>query len=532
MPEPDKTTEKASAEADVPRKRGATPDAADCGAAPSSQSLEDQERLLLTFMEYAPASVAMFDRDMRYLAASNRWISDYGLTGRTLTGLCHYDVFPEIPERWKEIHRRCLAGAVEHTEEDRFDRADGATHWLRWEVRPWYASSGAVGGIVIFTEDISARKRAEDALQESEERFRTLANAIPQLCWMADAQGWIFWYNQRWYDYTGSTPEQMEGWGWQSVHDPSALPRVLELWRASIASGAPFDMVFPLRGKDGEFRPFLTRGMPVFDHDGNVVRWCGTNTDISENRRLEEDLQRRVQERTAELERKNKELRDFTRVASHDLQEPLRKVRAFGDRLRLESGHLLNELGRDSLARMEKAAGRMQDLIDALLVYSGLSAGLHLFQPVDLNKVVAEALEDLEVRLAETEGHVEVGGLPVIEADAVQMRQLFENLITNSLKFHSPGVAPVVRIEASFPDGDRRRCEITVADNGIGFDERFLSKIFTPFQRLHDRKEFQGTGIGLTIVRNIVERHKGTIRASSRPDEGAAFTVTLPTTHE
>jgi len=151
---------------------------------------------------------------------------------------------------------------------------------------------------------------------------------------------------------------------------------------------------------------------------------------------------------------------------------------------------------------------------------------------VDLNKVVAEALEDLEVRLAETEGRVEVGDLPVIEADAVQMRQLFENLITNSLKFHSPGVAPVVRIEASFPDGDRRRCEITIADNGIGFDERFLSKIFTPFQRLHDRKEFQGTGIGLTIARNIVERHKGTIRARSRPDEGAAFTVTLPTTHE
>jgi PAS domain S-box-containing protein len=138
--------------------------------------------------------------------------------------------------------------------------------------------------------DITERKRAEEALRESEAQFRTLANAIPQLCWMANADGWIFWYNQRWYDYTGATPEQMQGWGWQSVHDPEALPKVLEHWKASIATGEPFDMVFPLRGAEGVFRPFLTRIMPVRDADGKVARWFGTNTDISEQRKTEEAL--------------------------------------------------------------------------------------------------------------------------------------------------------------------------------------------------------------------------------------------------
>jgi PAS domain S-box-containing protein len=152
-------------------------------------------------------------------------------------------------------------------------------------------------------------KRAEERLAASEAQFQTLANAMPQLCWMARADGWIFWYNQRWYEYTGTTAAQMDGWGWQSVHDPEVLPKVLERWTACIASGKPFEMIFPLRGDDGEFRPFLTRVMPVHDQDGKVSGWFGTNTDISEQlrteeelRRLNDELEKRVAERTVELE--------------------------------------------------------------------------------------------------------------------------------------------------------------------------------------------------------------------------------------
>ena len=134
----------------------------------------------------------------------------------------------------------------------------------------------------IYAREITKRKRAEEKIQESEERFRTLANAIPQLAWIAKSDGYIFWYNQRWYDYTGTTPEEMEGWGWQRVHDPEVLPQVLEKWKDSIATGLPFDMIFPLRGADGEFRPFLTRVMPLKDASGQVIQWFGTNTDITE----------------------------------------------------------------------------------------------------------------------------------------------------------------------------------------------------------------------------------------------------------
>ena len=167
---------------------------------------------------------------------------------------------------------------------------DGREIPIEDSAAPILDDAGNLAGAVIVFHDVTQKRRAQEELRESESQFRDLANAIPQLCWMANADGWIFWYNRRWYEYTGATPEQMEGWGWQSAHDPEALPKVLESWGASIATGKPFDMVFPLRGADGVFRPFLTRGMPLYDRDGKVIRWFGTNTDISEQRKIEEAL--------------------------------------------------------------------------------------------------------------------------------------------------------------------------------------------------------------------------------------------------
>jgi len=517
-------------------------------------SLNDSEQQMRLFIEHAPAALAMFDADMRYLSVSRRWLSDYGLEGRDLIGESHYDVFPEVTAEWREAHRRGLAGEVLRAEADRFERADGSVQWIRWEIRPWHDAAGKTGGIVIFSEDITKiklaeqelresntryhnlfenmlegfafcrmllddqgrpadfvyldvnspfgrltglkdvtgkkvtevipgikesdpelfeiygrvaltgqpekieiyvealgiwfsisvyspergyfvvvfdniteRKRAEEALlerdnfisgilgsitdrlvvldknwryrfaneeflrfhgmsqpellgrsvwelfpqfvgtepyrqlhlamadrvaveykvyhpslgqwfssraypitnggvavfsrditeqqqavealQRSEEQFRTLADAIPQLCWMANADGWIFWYNQRWYEYTGTTAEQMEGWGWQSVHDPEVLPEVVERWQAAIVAGEPAEMYFPLRGNDGVYRTFLTRVQPLKDASGRVQRWLGTNTDISDLKRAEEELRKAkddlellVRERTADLQ--------------------------------------------------------------------------------------------------------------------------------------------------------------------------------------------------------------------------------------
>jgi len=381
------------------------------------EALRESEERFRFFIEYAPAALAMFDREMRYLHLSRRWQTDFGLGNRELRGVSHYEVFPGVPERWKEAHRRALAGEVLRGENDRFERPDRPMQWVRWETRPWFDKTGGIGGVVIFTEDITERKQAEEALRdseerlrlavdgarlgtwrwklesneiegsplsfaliglppntkfnfalfratvhpddrtrvdealrrtlagqseydveyrtiwpdgterwiaargrvyqnaagenthvggilsditdrreaqeslrESEERFQAMANGIPQLAWMAEADGSIFWYNQRWYEYTGTAFEQMQGWGWQSVHDPDVLPQAMEKWKDAIATGHPFEMDLPLRGADGRFRSFLTRIVPLKDSAGRVVRWFGTNTDISERKEAEERL--------------------------------------------------------------------------------------------------------------------------------------------------------------------------------------------------------------------------------------------------
>ncbi len=226
----------------------------------------------------------------------------------------------------------------------------------------------------------------------------------------------------------------------------------------------------------------------------------------------------------------NKELEEFAYVASHDLQEPLRKVMAFGERLEEKFGGALGEQGRDYLGRMTNATRRMQTLINDLLTYSRITTKAQPFQPVDLATVVEEVLSDLETRATDAGARVEVGPLPTVRADGMQMRQLFQNLIGNALKFHKPEEPPVVTIYArqlDRPDG-REALDITVQDNGIGFDPRHAERIFGTFQRLHGRSEYQGTGIGLSVCRKIVERHGGVIQAESEPNKGARFTVTLP----
>ncbi len=230
-----------------------------------------------------------------------------------------------------------------------------------------------------------------------------------------------------------------------------------------------------------------------------------------------------------ELERSNRELQDFASVASHDLQEPLRKVRAFGDRLSAKSGADLTDQGRDYLARMQDAAARMQTLINDLLTFSRVTTRAQPLVPVDLNQVVAQVVSDLEVRIQQSDATLDIDALPTIDGDQVQLGQLFQNLLSNALKFQRPDVTPVVRIYAE--DLDETNVQLFVQDNGIGFDEKYLDRIFTIFQRLHGRVEYEGTGVGLAVCRKIVERHGGTISARSAPGEGATFLVTLPRSH-
>jgi len=248
-------------------------------------------------------------------------------------------------------------------------------------------------------------------------------------------------------------------------------------------------------------------------------------------RRLQVELEKREQIEadlrafTQRLERSNQELESFAYVSSHDLQEPLRKIQAFGDRLRTRCGDLLDEKSQDYLQRMLSAANRAQLLIDNLLTFSRVTSQAQPFIEVNLQEIIAGVLSDLEIRIEKIGATVNVGDIPTLKADASQMRQLFQNLLGNALKFSREGVPPVVNVTATVA-GDRLRIE--VADNGIGFDEKYRDRIFEIFQRLHGRTEYEGSGIGLSICRKIVERHGGSILPYSQPNCGATFVITLP----
>jgi PAS domain S-box-containing protein len=260
--------------------------------------------------------------------------------------------------------------------------------------------------------------------------------------------------------------------------------------------------------------------------------------DITERRRSEETLSQKMNE----LARSNAELEQFAFVASHDLQEPLRKIQAFGDRLKTKCEKIELGEGRDYLERMQNAAARMQVLINDLLAFSRVIRSSQPFVPVDLNAVTKEVLGDLEVRIEKNGARVEVGELPTLDADPTQMRQLIQNLLSNALKFQPPNAQPIVKITSRKIDppawsqsasGEKdstngASCEISVEDNGIGFDEKHLEKIFAVFQRLHGRTEYEGTGVGLAVCRRIADRHGGSIGAKSQPGKGATFIVTLP----
>jgi PAS domain S-box-containing protein len=273
------------------------------------------------------------------------------------------------------------------------------------------------------------------------------------------------------------------------------------------------------------------------DPQGKILGTVGVTRDIHEMKMAQEALHKseeKLRQLAAQLELSNRELADFAYVASHDLQEPLRKITVFGERLKEQNANLAPESA-DCLNRMQNAAGRMQVLINDLLAFSRVTTKAQPFTSVNLMETASGVLEDLEGRIEMVNGRVEMGALPVVDAEPLQMRQLLQNLIGNALKFRRPDLPPVVKVEAQIiPDPDspeKKLCRLTVSDNGIGFDEKYVDRIFNAFQRLHTRNEYEGTGMGLAIVRKIALYHGGDVTAKSKPGEGSTFILTIPAVH-
>jgi PAS domain S-box-containing protein len=374
--------------------------------------------------------------------------------------------------------------------------------------------------------------RRETQLRQAQERYQTLVEQVPAVIYTeaVDNRGQMLYVSPQIEKLLGYSPDE-----WLATPE-LWMQRLHRLDRARIEEKMT-RMPDEGDGMHIEYRLLNKRGRPVWvrdesrlicDERGQPVLIQGILTDITDRVRAELSLKAY----TIQLERSNRELEDFAYIASHDLQEPLRKIQAFGERLEVKYKAALGEDGQMYVDRMTSSAGRLQNLINDLLSYSRVSTRTRPFEPVNLNEVIREAMQGLEERLAETRGQVEVEPLPEISADRVQMRQLFQNLIANALKFHKPGFSPQVHISGEIiRTREGSKVQIKVADSGIGFDEKYLERIFLPFQRLHGRLEYDGSGIGLAICRKIAERHNGHITAKSAPDAGATFIITLPVDH-
>jgi PAS domain S-box-containing protein len=541
---------------------------------------------------------------------------------------------------------------------------------------PAFGDHEKIEGVVVTCNETTEKVLTLKKLEQSEERFRTMADNIPNLAWMAGEDGSLYWYNKKWYEYTGTTKEQMEGWGWQSVHDPEVLPGVLIAWRAAIAEQSPFEMVFPLRGADGQYRQFLTRILPLRDSEGKVHQWFGTNTDITElllirkalkeseqnlrntilqapvaiclfrgsthivelandrmfelwgrepdqvmNRpifdalpeatnqgfeailtkvyttgetfnaedipitlprdgkvetvyvnvvyeafhesdasisgilavavdvtaqfmarlKIEEIVASRTQElarSNSDLQKSNADLAQFAHIASHDLQEPVRKIGIFTQMLDKNLSGKHDEQTRNYIQKITSSASRMNMLIRDVLSFSELTTEKESFEMVDLNEVLGGIKMDYELLIEQTHASLAIDHMPVIEGISQQMVQLFGNLIANALKFIRKVINPVIRLSSSklsdveilkhALDPALTYYVIRCADNGIGFNPEYSEQIFNIFQRLHRKSEYEGTGIGLAICKKIVINHQGQINADGSSENGAIFNVILP----
>jgi PAS domain S-box-containing protein len=306
-----------------------------------------------------------------------------------------------------------------------------------------------------------------------------------------------------------------------------------EEFKKAIREGGLNNLEVTMVSKSGEIIPTLLSCSVIKDGRGEVRYIVSTAKDITERKKAELALMRQAEK----LARNNAQLQEFAYIASHDLQEPLRKIMAFGDRLKTKCAGVLDEQALDYLDRIQNATSRMQILINDLLLYSRITTEAQPFTIVDLGKVASEVLIDLETRIEQTQGKVEIEALPSLEAEPTQMRQLFQNMIGNALKFHRENVAPAVKVSCRtvIPNTqphsaglNRQFCELRFTDNGIGIEEKYFSRIFGVFQKLHGRDQYEGTGVGLAICQRIIERHHGEIRVESVFGEGTTFIIKLP----
>jgi PAS domain S-box-containing protein len=486
--------------------------------------------------------------DYRFLETNPVFGQQTGL--KEATGKTARELVPDLEARWFKVYGEVsLTGEATRFVEE--SRAMG-----RWfEVYAFRLGDNESRRVAVLFTDITRRKQAEAELQTSELNFRTFADNIQNLAWMANADGWIYWYNQRWYEYTGTTLETMQGWGWEKVHHPGHRDRVVDFVKEAWGKGKTWELTFPLKGADGEYRWFLTRAYAVKDAKGQVIRWIGTNTDVDDQKRAEAALagrEREAQTLAEELAAANEELRaaneeiqsaneelgdtnrqlsrinsdldNFVYTASHDLKAPILNIEGLlkalerqlnGTISQSESVRKIYELLYNSVNRFKAT---IQDLTEVARISKESTEDV---AHIPLAEVLTEVLLDLQLQLEEAGAQIAVK----LDGESVQfsrknLKSILYNLLSNAVKYRSPDRQLRVGIASRVQEG---YLELVVEDNGLGIDMRQEEKIFALFKRLHNHVD--GTGIGLYMVKKMLENATGKIKVESKVGVGSTFRV-------
>jgi len=536
------------------------------------QELRRNEEVLLIFVEHSPASIAMFDREMKYIAASHRFLSDYGLGNQNVVGLSHYEVFPDVPEEWREIHRRCLAGAIEKAEEDPFPRSDGKIDWVRWEIRPWYEAEGEVGGIILFSEVITKRKMAEDALRNSEEKFLKAFHATPDAIVISRlSDGLIFEFNEVFLQQTGFSPEEVRNRSTVDLHLWASESDRERYVKGIREQGKVREMEAIFRAKSGEILIGLVSGESIeLNGQPSLLTIIRNITDRKvaelELEKHRDHLEELVKERTENLEQKthqlersqqamqylledinvaNKQLGQandklmevdrlksmFIASMSHELRTPLNSVIGFSSILLNEWVGPLNDEQKKNQASILRSGKHLLSLINDVIDVSKIEAGMIEVSREDfeLDELLAEVEQIFakEARDRKLSLSIQSLNLPM-HTDRRRLLQCILNLVSNGIKYtEQGGVAVAVRL-----DEKQGTVAIAVTDTGIGIGGEDQAKLFQAFSRIqsHLSATVLGTGLGLYLTRKIaVDILHGHLTVTSELGNGSCFTMVIPT---
>lgn len=626
----------------------------------AEEALRDRDFKLGLFLENAPASMAMYDRDLRVLLASDRWAKDMGLAETNVKGKLLSELLPHMPKRWNDIHARCLAGATERGDNERITRPDGSSEWFSWEIRPWHTPTGEVGGLISMGWATTEQKRATDALRASEERWRTLVETLPEAMVVfedyrvvfANEPGLQLWRARSAQELIGRSVVELVHPDYRRLMeartaDPEANKGAFPLWELRIAAldgttipveatgrvrtidghrvaqvivrdisrrkaaeeqlrfqeallrdmgrmahvggwtvdvetgnqfwteemprlfdkapaspmtmedriamfageakeqlacavdgvlkqGRSYELEVPLVTATGNHKWIRSIGQPMIE-DGKIVGIRAACQDVTEQHlaserihRMNEDLESRVEARTAELKTANGELEAFSYSVSHDLRAPLRTMDGFAEILQSDFGDQLPPDAVRCIRVIRESAQRMGNLIDDLLAFSRL--GREKLRPVevDMRDLVDETLAELRPTWGDRHVEVDVGELCACRGDRSLLKQVWTNLLSNALKYTRPRHA--ARITVGCEKHEEAGEQIFfVRDNGVGFDMKYADKLFGVFQRLHRVTDFEGTGVGLAIVQRVVSRHGGRVWCEAEEGQGATFHFTLAT---